>query len=97
MSPRPAQSNGKPCVHTSSFEFPGGPYGKGFNCNSGLAAAVLDSPALDEGLRVRAGAERGEPLKEEREGPGGWGAGRGSPPFPDETLSLNFPVCETRP
>lgn len=83
-------------MRTSSFEFPGGPCGKGFDCDPQLVAAALDTPALDEGLGMGYGAGRPEPLKEQREGPGGWGPGRGSPPLPDETRSLSFPVCETR-
>lgn len=63
-SPRPVKSNRKPRAHTSSFEFPGGPYEKGFNCDTQLVAAVLDRPALDERPRVGAGAGRPEPLKE---------------------------------
>lgn len=83
-------------MRMSSFEFPGGPCGKGFDCDPQLVAAALDSPALDEGLGVGAGAERPEPLKERREGPGGVRGGAGFSPLPDETRSLSFPVCETR-
>lgn len=67
-------------MRMSSFEFPGGPCGKGFDCDPQLVAAALDSPALDEGLGVGAGAERPEPLKEWREGPGGVRGGAGFSP-----------------